>query len=609
MTSKEKDENRLMLPHDLLELHSTQSNFYFVPKDASLSSSSLKSVDVLVVDRVSREVSLQRNDGQLIPGDAEVQLIHGIFGIIRLLAGPYLIVITKKELVKEITDKTVWRITGTQVLPYQKTLLHLNDLQVQDNAKYLSMVESVLNMEHFYFSTTYDLTHTMQRLYNTSPDFKHMPLHERADQRFVWNGFILRELSQQSELSRFCIPIMLGFIRVNDVCVRGKTFKYTLVSRRSCFRAGTRYYMRGIDSEGNAANFVETEQIVEVESAKSSFVQTRGSVPLYWQQYPNLKYKPLAVLSTTQNHLDGFQRHFSAQEFHYGKQVLVNLLDQKGHEQKLVDNFCQTSKNANDAMIRYEPFDFHKECSKMRWHRLVLLTDRLAEDQKKFGYFMIRDTSLQSQQSGIFRTNCIDCLDRTNVVQSMFASKSLQDQFVKLGLLSSGEEFENLQDFDRIFKDTWADNADFLAKQYAGTGALKTDFTRTGKRTTWGLIRDGINSAVRYVLNNFFDGFRQDSVDLFLGNYEVDENEGTAGKPSPLRLERDWKFYALPTVFIVAFSMLVVSVIIPDEHLSEQIMYVLFWGGASAITLAAIYYFGNVFVDRPKLVQAKLKTE
>jgi len=24
----------------------------------------------------------------------------------------------------------------------------------------------------------------------------------------------------------------------------------------------------------------------------------------------------------------------------------------------------------------------------------------------------------------------------------------------------------------------WADNADYLAKQYAGTGALKTDFTR-----------------------------------------------------------------------------------------------------------------------------------
>ena len=30
-----------------------------------------------------------------------------------------------------------------------------------------------------------------------------------------------------------------------------------------------------------------------------------------------------------------------------------------------------------------------------------------------------------SVQQGVFRTNCIDCLDRTNVVQSMFARRSL----------------------------------------------------------------------------------------------------------------------------------------------------------------------------------------
>jgi hypothetical protein len=32
---------------------------------------------------------------------------------------------------------------------------------------------------------------------------------------------------------------------------------------------------------------------------------------------------------------------------------------------------------------------------------------------------------------------------------------------------------------------------------------------RTGQRSTMGLFRDGYNSLMRYVLNNFFDGFRQ----------------------------------------------------------------------------------------------------
>lgn len=48
-----------------------------------------------------------------------------------------------------------------------------------------------------------------------------------------------------------------------------------------------------------------------------------------------------------------------------------------------------------------------------------------------------------------------------------------------------------------------------ISLQYSGTGALKTDFTRTGKRTTAGLMQDGVNALSRYYINNFADGFRQ----------------------------------------------------------------------------------------------------
>lgn len=75
---------------------------------------------------------------------------------------------------------------------------------------------------------------------------------------------------------------------------------------------------------------------------------------------------------------------------------------------------------------RYESFDFHAECRHLRWDRLSILTDRLAHEQDEFGYFLLtRDGTLVSLQDGIFRTNCVDCLDRTNVVQSMLARRSL----------------------------------------------------------------------------------------------------------------------------------------------------------------------------------------
>ena len=47
-----------------------------------------------------------------------------------------------------------------------------------------------------------------------------------------------------------------------------------------------------------------------------------------------------------------------------------------------------------------------------------------------------------SLQEGVFRTNCIDCLDRTNVVQGLLARKNLQDIFEVCILIHSKFEFE-----------------------------------------------------------------------------------------------------------------------------------------------------------------------
>lgn len=124
-------------------------------------------------------------------------------------------------------------------------------------------------------------------------------------------------------------------------------------------------------------------------------------------------------------------------------------------------------------------------------------------------YYCQNQNTVLNSQVGIFRTNCIDCLDRTNVVQSLLAKRILQVQLIKLSIISEAESIESNNQLHQTFRDMWADNGDFLSKQYAGTGALKSDFTRTGKRTVFGMARDGVNSLHRYYLNNFQDGFRQ----------------------------------------------------------------------------------------------------
>lgn len=63
----------------------------------------------------------------------------------------------------------------------------------------------------------------------------------------------------------------------------------------------------------------------------------------------------------------------------------------------------------------------------------------------------------------------------------------------------------------------WADNGDALSKIYAGTGALKSSFTRHGKMSLAGAIADARKSATRLYMNNFKDEGRQNVVDTLLG--------------------------------------------------------------------------------------------
>ena len=157
---------------------------------------------------------------------------------------------------------------------------------------------------------------------------------------------------------------------------------------------------------------------------------------------------------------------------------------------------------------------------------------------------------------GVMRTNCIDCLDRTNVVQSMLARKSLTQQLQKMGILRSGEGVADNTILEAYFKNVWADNADVCSIHYSGTGALKTDYTRTGKRTKLGAMKDGYNSMVRYVKNNFFDGMRQDSMDLFHGKYMVNPSQ-----QSPYRDEQPVSLVAVPMALAVSLGLLILNLL------------------------------------------------
>jgi hypothetical protein len=183
--------------------------------------------------------------------------------------------------------------------------------------------------------------------------------------------------------------------------------------------------------KGAAANYVETEQLVAAAHGAvvlSSFVQVRGSVPLLWTQSPNIKYKPPTALLAGGATAAAFDAHVGGMLARYGAVTCVNLVNQHGSEGALEAEFraqCARAVRAGGAKgLRYVAFDFHKECGATSYGRLSVLWAQLQADFEAAGMYEEAGSgagggkaSPGATQRGVIRTNCVDCLDRTNVVQ------------------------------------------------------------------------------------------------------------------------------------------------------------------------------------------------
>jgi hypothetical protein len=533
--------------------------------------------------------------------------IEAIFGIYDLLSGSYVALVTESESYVSIQPQPQQQQAAINIRKVKKVILLplfqqqrvLSPAKQQDEAKYLELLHQAFAHHSFFFSFTTDITLTQQTLHKSVKMVNQAtkPLWFRADSRFFWNRELVVDLIA-CEADQWIVPFMSAYIEVHYECdIEDEKFTLLFISRRSRHRQGCRYTKRGLDSNGNTANFVETEQILFFNSGKiSSFVQIRGSIPLLWSSPVLLKYDPFVYIEddmsgeadhsksielatkhvmellekyNDDNHSGGSSS--SSANHHYtgssgisgnngtstpytgtGSVVFINLVDNKKQQAQLGNKFADVVNTVNatlmgpnsaHAPLTYIWFDFHAECKKAgKWNNLSKLLQLVNEKFMSQKYFVKQANGhITSWQTGIIRTNCMDNLDRTNVVQSLLARRSLVIQLGKsLNSSSTGPSSgspNNLLEtpwkpFEKIYKSMWANNANALSFAYAGTGALKVDFTKTGKRTYKGMLQDGWNAVARYYINNFLDGPKQDSIDLLLGNYKPDI---TAPSPFPSR--------------------------------------------------------------------------
>lgn len=428
---------------------------------------------------------------------------YGCLGVLQLNAGEntllYLVVVTGCISVGKIKESEIFRIIQTNFISLRN--------QSQDEER-ISEIRKLLNSGTFYFSWSasveaLDVTLCAQRRHKTLS----------TDNRFFWNRMMhIHLLRFGISCWQWLLKIMCGSVEIRTVYVGHRQGRAVIISRLSCERAGTRFNVRGVNDDGNVANFVETEQSIYMDNEVASYLQIRGSVPLFWEQTGvQVGSHKVKMSRGSESSVSAFNKHFMYVKERYGHQAVINLLGtsligSKEGEAMLSQLFQSHHKISQHSDVAHIVFDYHQECRGGNTKNLCKLKSKLDPYLKAYSFFYSKDNTVTSEQKGTLRTNCLDCLDRTNCVQTFIG---LQILIKQLEVLNLNEKQQIVSRFEEVFRQMWVNNGNEVSKIYAGTGAIQG-----GSK-----LMDGARSAARTIQNNLLDNSKQEAIDiLLLGN-------------------------------------------------------------------------------------------
>ncbi|THW23828.1 hypothetical protein D6C93_00569 [Aureobasidium pullulans] len=474
----------------------------------------------------------------------------GILGFIKFTDCYYVLLITKRQQVAMIGGHYIYGVEGTELVPLTTGAgSRFARERNAEEGRFLSILNNLDLTRSFYFSYSYDITRTLQynitRQRNALNRGIQQPGHDYNDM-FVWNHHLLSPaVKHLKNAFDWCLPIIHGFIDQSSLDVFGRSIYITIIGRRSRFFAGARFLKRGANDLGYVANDVETEQIVSEMLTTSfhapgpkmftnpnytSYVHHRGSIPLYWSQdNSGVSPKPDIDLNVTDPFYQPAAMHFDDLFKRYGCPIYVlNLIksrERTARESKLLTEFQNALNYLNqflpeDKKIQYKAFDMSR-AAKTRGGDVIGTLEIIAEEiMQKTGFFHNGDVEdgLPEVQNGIARTNCIDCLDRTNAAQFVIGKRALGHQLRALGVIPTAD-MEYDSDAVNVFTHMFHDHGDTIAIQYGGSHLVNTMATYRKINHWHTQSRDMVESFKRYYHNSFLDSQRQEAYNLFLGNY------------------------------------------------------------------------------------------
>ncbi|KAB2040923.1 hypothetical protein ES319_D02G116000v1 [Gossypium barbadense] len=267
-------------------------------------------------------------------------------------------------------------------------------------------------------------------------------------------------------------------------------------------------YLNAILSEENQLKFIHWDFHKFAKSKSANVLAVLGAVAsealdltsFYYSGKPSLVKKRANQLNRTSTGRD------------------ASLRDLRGKSGDLV-KIGSGSENSNSLTSREREGDLSQQ----------IKTDNCDGDPPRF-------------QSGVLRTNCIDCLDRTNVAQYAYGLAALGRQLHAMGLTDK-PKVDPDSSIAAALMDMYQSMGDALAQQYGGSAAHNTVFPeRQGKWKATTQSREFLKSIKRYYSNAYTDGEKQDAINLFLGYFQPQE-----GKPALWELDSDYYLHVSGT--------------------------------------------------------------
>ncbi|WJX86631.1 suppressor of actin mutation [Trifolium repens] len=568
------------------KLYETRSRFYLIGRDKNRTFSRVLKIDrsepselnviedpTLYTENECIDILTRINEGNKSTGGLRfVTTCYGIIGFVKFLEPYYMLLITKRRKIGTVCGHTIYAITKSEMIPIPHPSVRTRLAYSKDENRYKKLLCSMDLTKDFFYSYSYNIMLSLQK--NLSDhNVTGQLLYETL---FVWNEFLTRGIRNNLQNTSWTVALVYGFFKQVQLSTSGREFDFILIARRSRHYAGTRYLKRGVNERGRVANDVETEQIVFADACDgspmqiSSVVQIRGSIPLFWSQEASpLNIKPDIILSPKDAHYEATRLHFENLVKRYGNPIIIlNLIktrEKKPRETILRTEFANAVRVINknlsrDERLRFLHWDLHRHSRRSKATNVLGQLGKVASFavnltgifycpvtpyMRQEGLFpysysennnVINDSCVKPKihQKGVLRTNCIDCLDRTNVAQYAYGLVALGRQLQALGFVETlHPDLDN--PLAKEVMTAYESMGDTLAFQYGGSAAHNKIFSE--KRGQWKAAAQSqelIRTIQRYYNNTYLDGFKQKAINIFLGHFQPQQ-----GKPALWELDSD----------------------------------------------------------------------